>query len=1008
MLYHSELSPEPPSTTTSFSLHLRARSTEEALRGAVAEVVARHPVLRTSFNLAVSGSRSRSSGARWRRRSPPAISGACRPGAGRRRGGAWLDRRAPPQLRLGAAAAGALPRPPRAVEEQLPVHPELAPFDPRRLERMDSLRLIRRSSPRARGAAGPPLRGAAAGLDLRDFVALERDLAAGEARRPAALLATGRSRRRGRPTCRAGRPRSPRCRASREVAVALAAGCRGAHSARPRRPASPFKSVLLAVHLRAAAASSPAAGRARPALVDQRPARGGGRRRVLRPVPQRAAAPRCRARRRRAGGARRRARPFAPSGRCCPYRRFPLGRMLQAAIGGPPLFEIAFNFVHFHVYAGRGLAGRSRSLGEERRGDRLRCWAQLRPRPRRGRLACGSTTLAASSTPSRSTPRRHLPARARGRWPRSPGRTRGGAPRRGGAPPDPGRGERPAQHREGLPVHRAFSSQAARTPEAVALSRRGAASPTASWTAGPNRLARHLRAPGVVHRDAGGALRSSVRRSCRRRCWGSSRRAAPTCRSIPPTRRSASPSCSRIPAPAGARRAAARPARRRPRDRGGDRGRRCRDGGEARRRGDPRDPAYAIYTSGSTGRPKGVLVEHRSLAATLAASQRQLGLDAGDRMPCLAPFAFDIFLFELLDPLLAGGTLVLLPGLRATLDAARTSVCAPGRFHPPPRRARPDAADRSTRWRRRRPSRPAHPVRGGRCRAGRAAGRHAPDVPRSRGRILYGPTEGTIVCTSHRVPPQKGNPTPLLGRPLPGAEIQLRDESGGLVPAGVRARSGSAAPAWPAATSAGPSSPPRFSRARTAGAGLPHRRPRPLAPRRRAGVPRPRRRPGEDPRFPRRAGRGRGGPRRLPRGGRGRGGGPRRRWRQAAGRLPGAPRGRAGGRRAARAPPRPASRLHDALGLRDARLPPPVAQRQGGPPRPPRSGLERLRPARARRPAHRHRGAAGRPLVRDPGGGTDRPARLLPGAGGAVAPRHAAHHPAARRLRRRPAAARPL
>src|SRR4029077_7661846 len=83
----------------------------------------------------------------------------------------------------------------------------------------------------------------------------------------------------------------------------------------------------------------------------------------------------------------------------------------------------------------------------------------------------------------------------------------------------------------------------------------------------------------------------------------------------------------------------------------------------------PEDLAYLIYTSGSTGRPKAVLVEHGSLAHTLAAVRELCGWQAGDRMPVIAPFSFDIFLFELLAPLLGGGTAVLFD-LRPALDVA--------------------------------------------------------------------------------------------------------------------------------------------------------------------------------------------------------------------------------------------------------------------------------------------------------------------------------------------------
>ncbi len=76
---------------------------------------------------------------------------------------------------------------------------------------------------------------------------------------------------------------------------------------------------------------------------------------------------------------------------------------------------------------------------------------------------------------------------------------------------------------------------------------------------------------------------------------------------------------------------------------------------------DPDNLAYVIYTSGSTGRPKGVRVSHRSLLATVHAARDAFGLGPDDVMTSLASFAFDIWLFEAVLPLLAGGSVRLVP-----------------------------------------------------------------------------------------------------------------------------------------------------------------------------------------------------------------------------------------------------------------------------------------------------------------------------------------------------------
>jgi len=64
------------------------------------------------------------------------------------------------------------------------------------------------------------------------------------------------------------------------------------------------------------------------------------------------------------------------------------------------------------------------------------------------------------------------------------------------------------------------------------------------------------------------------------------------------------------------------------------------------------------------------MVEHGSLANLLESGAARLGWTERDRMPCVAPFTFDIFLFELLSPLLAGGTSELV-SLRPVLDLDR-------------------------------------------------------------------------------------------------------------------------------------------------------------------------------------------------------------------------------------------------------------------------------------------------------------------------------------------------
>ncbi len=72
----------------------------------------------------------------------------------------------------------------------------------------------------------------------------------------------------------------------------------------------------------------------------------------------------------------------------------------------------------------------------------------------------------------------------------------------------------------------------------------------------------------------------------------------------------------------------------------------------------PGDLAYLIYTSGSTGMPKGVLVQHRSLANFLLAMAERPGLAAGQTVVAVTTVSFDPSALELYLPLLVGARLV--------------------------------------------------------------------------------------------------------------------------------------------------------------------------------------------------------------------------------------------------------------------------------------------------------------------------------------------------------------
>ncbi|MER7491263.1 non-ribosomal peptide synthase/polyketide synthase [Streptomyces pharetrae] len=82
----------------------------------------------------------------------------------------------------------------------------------------------------------------------------------------------------------------------------------------------------------------------------------------------------------------------------------------------------------------------------------------------------------------------------------------------------------------------------------------------------------------------------------------------------------------------------------------------------------PSHPAYVIYTSGSTGRPKGVVVSHHSVAALAAWAEDTFGSRGFSHVVASTSLNFDVSVFELLCPLLAGGSVEVVADLTALAD----------------------------------------------------------------------------------------------------------------------------------------------------------------------------------------------------------------------------------------------------------------------------------------------------------------------------------------------------
>lgn len=69
--------------------------------------------------------------------------------------------------------------------------------------------------------------------------------------------------------------------------------------------------------------------------------------------------------------------------------------------------------------------------------------------------------------------------------------------------------------------------------------------------------------------------------------------------------------------------------------------------------------AYVIYTSGSTGKPKGVEITYDNMINTFVAVNKTFGINSEDVILNLAPFDFDLSVYDILNTLMIGAKLII-------------------------------------------------------------------------------------------------------------------------------------------------------------------------------------------------------------------------------------------------------------------------------------------------------------------------------------------------------------
>ncbi|MEU0092571.1 amino acid adenylation domain-containing protein [Kribbella sp. NPDC006257] len=190
----------------------------------------------------------------------------------------------------------------------------------------------------------------------------------------------------------------------------------------------------------------------------------------------------------------------------------------------------------------------------------------------------------------------------------------------------------------------------------------------------------------------------------------------------------------------------------------------------------PDNPAYLIYTSGSTGRPKGVVIEHRQLSGYLAWCAREYEGLAGSSL-LHSSVSFDLTVNALWGPLVLGGRVVI-----GSLDGSAPAPAIAPTFvkvtpsHLPFLVELPDAFSPTVDL-----------MTGGEALTGESVDAWRAKHPGVTVINEYGPTETTVGCTALRIEPDDELPAGglAIGKPMPNSRIYVLDAFLRPAPIGV-------------------------------------------------------------------------------------------------------------------------------------------------------------------------------------------------------------------------------
>ncbi|WP_197270633.1 non-ribosomal peptide synthase/polyketide synthase, partial [Paenibacillus alvei] len=208
----------------------------------------------------------------------------------------------------------------------------------------------------------------------------------------------------------------------------------------------------------------------------------------------------------------------------------------------------------------------------------------------------------------------------------------------------------------------------------------------------------------------------------------------------------------------------------------------------------PTDMAYIIYTSGTTGRPKGVMVEHTSVINRLLWMQKRYPIGAEDTIMQKTAITFDVSVWELFWWAFVGSKVLMLPvggekNPAAIIEAIERHGITTMHFVPSMLHAFLEHVEQLPEAERKRGLSPLRQVftSGEALLVSQVERFYRYIAPASEARLinLYGPTEATVDVTYFDCEPGQAYVSVPIGKPIDNTRIYIVNGHNQVQPIGV-------------------------------------------------------------------------------------------------------------------------------------------------------------------------------------------------------------------------------